>query len=102
MYCTMAIALITNFVLIEISDKLAPYGLIPFAAVVVSTAYLMFGIRCPRCRDRITPVVVHGTNPFRVSPRLRFCPFCGVNLDAESEADSAASSSTDPLGMPSK
>jgi hypothetical protein len=58
-----------------------------FAAFFAGTWYLMFGLRCPRCRGRIGYTVSYMSSPFSVSRKIRFCPFCGVALDSELEVD---------------
>ena len=42
------------------------------------------GIRCSSCQNRIGQLITPiGGSPFSVSRKLRFCPFCGVDLDAQ-------------------
>ena len=51
-------------------------------AVFFSAAmYLNLGIRCFQCRSRIGYILAYGGSPFWVSKRLRFCPYCGLELD---------------------
>lgn len=59
--------------------------LIPGALVCVAgVLYMLFGIRCPQCRGRLWYAVAHAPNSiFRLSETIRFCPFCGVDLDSE-------------------
>ena len=51
------------------------------AAFFSAAMYLNFGIRCFQCRNRIGSMLMYGGSPFWVSKRLRFCPFCGLELD---------------------
>ena len=56
------------------------------AAFLAGTWYLVFFLSCPRCRGRIGYTVSYMSNPFSISRKIRFCPFCGVALDSEIEA----------------
>lgn len=58
-----------------------------FAVFLAGTWYLVFFLRCPRCRGRIGYTVSYMSSPFSVSRKIRFCPFCGVALDSELEVD---------------
>ena len=65
-----------------------PWLFIAFPGFVVffaGTLYLLFFLRCPRCRGAIGYVVTYLSGPFSISRRIRFCPFCGVALDSELE-----------------
>ena len=49
---------------------------IPGIVVFVgATLYLQFFVRCPACGGAI--------GSLSVSRKIRFCPFCGINLDSE-------------------
>ena|SRR5437667_11937451 len=56
-----------------------------FVVFFAGTWYLLFFLRCPRCRGRIGYTVSYPSGPLSVSRRIRFCPFCGVALDSELE-----------------
>ncbi len=60
-----------------------------FILAVASGLYRTFGIRCPHCRN---PVGVFATNPLGgargLSRKVKVCPFCVVDLDAEMGARS--------------
>src|SRR5438552_18112755 len=49
-----------------------------FGICFAGTFYLLFLLRCPRCRGPIGYTVSYLGNPFSISRRIRFCPFCGV------------------------
>ena len=57
-----------------------------FAVFFAGNWYLLFLLRCPRCRGRIGGTVSYLSGPFSISRKIRFCPFCGVALDSELEA----------------
>jgi len=59
-------------------------------AFVAGALYLLFLVRCPHCRGRIGQVIGSWGGPFSISPKVRFCPLCGVALDTEIEAHRAA------------
>jgi hypothetical protein len=39
-------------------------------------------VRCPQCKARIGSILGPTGGPFSIPGNLRFCPFCGVELDA--------------------
>jgi hypothetical protein len=58
-------------------------ALIGFTIAVVGIIFLQFGLSCPQCRGRIGYAANYPSGPFSVSPKIRFCPFCGVALDSD-------------------
>ena len=57
---------------------------LPFLGFAGCMLYTIFGIRCSVCRGRISQLVyLPGGGIFRLSRRVKFCPFCGVDLDRE-------------------
>ena len=44
--------------------------------------YQLFAIRCPRCAGNLGKPLSYVGGPFKVSPKVRFCLYCGVELDA--------------------
>jgi len=58
---------------------------IPGFVVALATAvYSLFFLRCPAC-DETIGYTVSPSRPFSISPKIRFCPFCGIALDSELE-----------------
>ena len=46
--------------------------------------YLLLGIRCPRCRNRLGYAISYPCGRwYGISEKIRFCCFCGVELDSE-------------------
>jgi hypothetical protein len=63
------------------------YLIVPgMVAFFAAASYLVFFLRCPRCRGPIGNAINYPGGFLSVSPRIRFCPFCGVALDSELEA----------------
>jgi hypothetical protein len=60
-------------------------GLPGFAVAWLTGAYAyLWGIRCPACRGNLAYVVMARMGPrLSISPSIKFCPYCGVDFDAE-------------------
>jgi hypothetical protein len=81
---------ITIGVLSTRDEKLAaliPIAMLPLMGAMV---YMLWLVRCPRCRGWIAPIIGYGGSPFSISRKFRFCPVCGVSLDDQSDATSKA------------
>jgi hypothetical protein len=64
--------------------------LIPFIGFFGCAVYLMLAIRCPRCYKPVgslasLDVLQQSLLGPAISKRVKFCPFCGVNLDVSLE-----------------
>jgi hypothetical protein len=73
-------------VVLALSNADPPWVLVAIPGVLAFVAgalYLLFRVRCPRCRGPIGQVIGSSGGPFSISPRVRFCPLCGVALDME-------------------
>jgi hypothetical protein len=57
---------------------------IPFIGFGVCVLFLLFGLRCPKCKNNLGYTLQ--SSFWRISKKLKFCPFCGVSLDTEIEA----------------
>jgi hypothetical protein len=67
------------------SDKSTTFPILPFigfAIFLISILYVFWGIRCPNCRQHLTPITSYGS-PFSVSKKIKYCPFCGIDIDSE-------------------
>jgi hypothetical protein len=59
-------------------------GLIGFAVawITMAGAYWFGFFQCPYCQGKLTGLVMH-SGRLRLDPRIRFCPYCGQDLDTE-------------------
>ncbi len=60
-------------------------AIIVFVLASLGCAYAVHGVRCPLCHARVAHVLL-APYPFMSPHAVRFCPFCGVSMDAEVEA----------------
>ena len=58
-------------------------AMVGFGVAFVTLAYAFFGIRCPKCKGQWGYIAMYAGNPFAISKKIKFCPYCGVNLDLE-------------------
>jgi len=64
-------------------------GLAGFAvAWLVGMIAQFVGFRCPCCRGNLAPFAMW-QGGVTTSRKMRFCPFCGIELDSELEAQPA-------------
>jgi hypothetical protein len=66
----------------DISTTLPILPFVGFAIFLLSILYVFWGIRCPRCRNHLTPITSYGS-PFSIPKKIKYCPFCGVDIDTE-------------------
>lgn len=53
---------------------------------VVCILFLQYGIRCQRCHNPVAQLIhLRGGGYFRLSKKIRFCPFCGLDFDMDIE-----------------
>ncbi|HYH65526.1 MAG TPA: hypothetical protein VD866_12590 [Urbifossiella sp.] len=53
-------------------------GVLVFVVVVVLGQQYLF--RCPWCRGNMGPLMTN-SGWWRMNPKVRFCPYCGTDLD---------------------
>ena len=58
-------------------------GMVGFGLAFIALGYGFFGIRCPKCKGQWEYIAMGSGNPFAISKKIKFCPYCGVNLDLE-------------------
>ena len=61
-----------------------------FGAAFIAIFYAQIGIKCPSCRNSWGYIAMYKgfefSNPFkifRISKKIRYCPFCGIDIDKE-------------------
>lgn len=60
--------------------------LISLLGLIGCNLYVRFGTRCPRCTNSIGYLIYLPKGGYsKLSKYLRFCPFCGTSLEAESD-----------------
>ncbi len=73
-----------------LSDKSGNLPILPFigfAVFFVSMLYALWDIRCPRCRGNFGYVAMYYGSPFAISKKIKYCPFCGVDVDTKFKKD---------------
>jgi phage FluMu protein Com len=50
---------------------------IAFAAMM--SAYII--LKCPKCKAHMGLFLVQSGNPFGVQKKMKFCPYCGTDID---------------------
>jgi endogenous inhibitor of DNA gyrase (YacG/DUF329 family) len=58
-------------------------GLIGFAIAGIGIIYALFGISCPKCGNSWRYLATSSGNPFSISKKIRFCPYCGTDVDSD-------------------
>lgn len=58
-------------------------GIFGFAIAFISIFLLLYYLRCPKCRGNLGLTVSQNLNPFKVSPAIKFCPYCGTEFDSQ-------------------
>lgn len=53
------------------------------AAIVTMSLSVMLGFRCPLCRGQWGYIAMYSGGIFSIRKDLRFCPYCGADLDGE-------------------
>ncbi|MCU0290517.1 MAG: hypothetical protein MUF10_00790 [Thermoanaerobaculaceae bacterium] len=57
-------------------------------AIVVMYLAVILGFRCPRCRGQWGYLAMYSGGVFSIRKDLRFCPYCGVEIDQALGVDS--------------
>lgn len=57
---------------------------ITFALFMFMCFYAIFGIRCPKCKGTLGYALCWPPGKWLdISRKIKFCPFCGIELDLE-------------------
>ena len=66
------------------------------AAAVPAVAGQFGVLRCPWCRGNLGRLLMNA-GWWRVAPKVRFCPYCGAELDDETDAPAGADPWDEPV-----
>ena len=59
-------------------------GLLGIIGFLSAMLYMLFCVRCTACKEQILCATSWPPGGFfSISKKIRFCPFCGINLDSE-------------------
>lgn len=56
---------------------------VPIGLLVFGFVYLLLGIRCPRCQNRVGQNLGNLKSFSKTGKKLKFCPYCAIDLDSE-------------------
>lgn len=76
----VALLVLGEILTVTIAKELFWVGLAGVGVAFVASAFSFYGLKCPRCRGNLGPTV--GVGFFAIPKRLRYCPYCSVDLDA--------------------
>jgi len=70
-----------------LSEVFVSIALIGFVVLVIGMLYMLYGIRCPRCKRMFGNTIHYPFGRlFSISEKVKFCPFCGVKIDSKIDA----------------
>jgi hypothetical protein len=62
-----------------------PFIFVAFLGFLACVLFVLFGLRCPNCRNNLGYTIQWPASFWGISDKLKYCPFCGVELDKEIE-----------------
>jgi len=87
----LSILMIISFVIfavgfgfIEIHYSFKILAFFAFIGFIVEV-FLLFNMQCPKCGGKIGCTWYSSAIDFSLSNQIKYCPFCGVELDSELE-----------------
>ena len=82
------VAIVCSFLSVRIHDL---FFLVTLAAFPVTFALLyvtvMFRVKCPSCGGQWGWIAIYSGSPIAIRRRLKWCPYCAVDLDTEIAAE---------------
>jgi hypothetical protein len=87
-YLSIAVSVAILAVSIPLSQKYPLFIALACMAGLVflpASLLLMFGGRCSNCGYSLARVFYGTGSPMRISPHLRFCPYCGTSIDSDAK-----------------
>ena len=79
-YIAFAVFALAGFVS-TINQAFLPLTLTAFLVFAACSLFLIYGIRCPRCRKAIGYTFMASGVPFSAS-KIRYCPYCALDFDS--------------------
>ena len=67
--------------LTEFGGRITIVALAGFVMAFGALVYLLMGLSCPKCKGRLGQLIMSCGWSFRISSKLKFCPYCGVQFD---------------------
>ena len=55
----------------------------PFLGGAGCVLFALYGLRCPNCKNNLGYTLNSAGSFWNISAKLKFCPFCGVDLDTK-------------------
>ncbi len=68
-----------------VQSRSAEFPLSPLLGFGVTTLAMMYAyidIKCPKCNNSLGQLVLCSGRPFSVPEHFRYCPYCGIDIDA--------------------
>jgi len=75
--------IVVGMIFSDKSGNLPLFPFVGFAVFIASILYAFWGIRCPCCSGNFGYVAMYFSSPFAISKKIKYCPFCGVDIDNE-------------------
>ena len=69
----------------SISGYILLIGLVGFFIGAVGVLLGLYGIKCPNCKGTLGYIFSHSGSFFTTSKKIRFCPYCNIDLDSNLE-----------------
>jgi len=73
-----------------------PICLVGFGIAFIAMLSAYFFLKCPRCHANLGIFLVQSGHPFGLQKNIRYCPYCGVDIDAEANKVTEALGGTRP------
>lgn len=72
-----------GILLSSISRQMFTLALIGFGLTFVCVVYAFFAVPCPRCKKAWGYIAMYSGGLFSISKKIKYCPYCGVDIDSE-------------------
>jgi len=80
---------------------ITPSMVLWYIGAMACAIYMSYSLRCPKCRNNLGRSIQSPISIFGISAKLKYCPFCGIELDHKMEdIRTCASSGTPEAGRP--